>query len=89
MSSAEIVELTTCPGGAYENFAGRDASRGVRLYIFSLLEHSSGLKMAKQSFDEGMLTPIDQPIDDLSDLTPSERENMRGRSAADDTSSAF
>jgi len=34
--------------------------------------------MAKQSFDEDMLTPVDQPIDDLSDLTASERENMRG-----------
>jgi len=35
--------------------------------------------MAKQSFDETMLTPIDQPIDDLEDLTPSERDNMRGK----------
>jgi len=49
------------PGGPYENFAGRDASRG----------------MAKQSFDEDMLTPIDQPIDDLADLSASERDNMR------------
>ena len=58
--------------GMYANFAGRDASRG----------------MAKQSFDEGpfepmgvtradswhsdMLTELDQPLDKLQDLTPSE-----------------
>lgn len=45
------------PDGPYGNFAGRDASRG----------------MAKQSFDAEMLTPLDQPIDDLADITPSER----------------
>ncbi|KAH7106118.1 cytochrome b5 [Auriculariales sp. MPI-PUGE-AT-0066] len=50
------------PGGMYGNFAGRDASRG----------------MAKQSFDEEMLTPIDQPLDKLEDLTPSEIDNMNG-----------
>lgn len=44
------------PGGPYGNFAGRDASRG----------------MAKQSFDLEMLTPLDQPIDKLEDLTASE-----------------
>ncbi|WFD34486.1 Dihydrodipicolinate synthase [Malassezia cuniculi] len=48
------------PDGPYGNFAGRDASRG----------------MAKQSFDADMLTPLDQPIDKLEDLTPSERTNM-------------
>ncbi|KAI0364620.1 cytochrome b5 [Pilatotrama ljubarskyi] len=50
------------PNGMYANFAGRDASRG----------------MAKQSFDEDMLTPIDQPLDKLDDLTPEEIENMKG-----------
>ncbi|KNE61051.1 hypothetical protein AMAG_06806 [Allomyces macrogynus ATCC 38327] len=45
------------PGGPYGNFAGRDASRGL----------------SKHSFDVSMLTPIDQPIDDLADLTPDER----------------
>ncbi|KAF8582954.1 cytochrome b5 [Ramaria rubella] len=50
------------PDGMYGNFAGRDASRG----------------MAKQSFDETMLTPIDQPLDKLQDLDSSEIENMRG-----------
>ncbi|KIR37118.1 hypothetical protein I310_01196 [Cryptococcus deuterogattii CA1014] len=44
--------------------------------------------MAKQSFEPGkyftsitsgnVLTPVDKPLDDLSDLTPSEIENMRG-----------
>ncbi|TFY56180.1 hypothetical protein EVJ58_g7796 [Rhodofomes roseus] len=48
--------------GMYANFAGRDASRG----------------MAKQSFDLEMLTPLDQPLDKLDDLTPDEIENMRG-----------
>ncbi|KAG9102540.1 hypothetical protein FRC06_001814 [Ceratobasidium sp. 370] len=46
----------------YGNFAGRDASRG----------------MAKQSFDEDMLTPVDQPLDKLQDLTREEVANMQG-----------
>ncbi|KAK1925424.1 cytochrome b5 [Papiliotrema laurentii] len=50
------------PDGMYGNFAGRDASRG----------------MAKQSFDEEMLTDIDKPLDSLTDLTSAEVENMRG-----------
>ncbi|CEH14425.1 Putative steroid membrane receptor Hpr6.6/25-Dx [Ceraceosorus bombacis] len=49
------------PGGPYGNFAGRDASRG----------------MAKQSFALEMLTPLDQPLDKLDDLTPAEVTNMR------------
>lgn len=48
------------PGGPYENFAGRDASRGL----------------AKNSFDEEMLTPINQPIDKLEDLTDDERRSL-------------
>jgi len=50
------------PNGMYGNFAGRDASRG----------------MAKQSFDLDMLTPIDQPLDKLTDLAPDEIDNMKG-----------
>ncbi|KAI0919718.1 hypothetical protein AcW1_003104 [Taiwanofungus camphoratus] len=50
------------PDGMYANFAGRDASRG----------------MAKQSFDTEMLTPVDQPLDKLDDLTPDEIDNMKG-----------
>jgi len=34
--------------------------------------------VAKQSFDLETLTPIDQPLDKLEDLTPRERLNMRG-----------
>ncbi|CAE6499454.1 unnamed protein product [Rhizoctonia solani] len=50
------------PDGMYGNFAGRDASRG----------------MAKQSFDEDTLTPVDQPLDKLEDLTREEVANMQG-----------
>lgn len=49
-------------GGPYSNFGGRDASRGL----------------AKQSFEEDMLTATDKPIDPLEDLTKSEWENLRG-----------
>jgi len=50
------------PDGMYWRVAGRDASRSV----------------ARQSFDPEPLTPIDQPLDKLENLTPRERENMRG-----------
>ncbi|KAL2001230.1 hypothetical protein VTN02DRAFT_2073 [Thermoascus thermophilus] len=51
------------PGGPYENFAGRDASRGL----------------ACQSFDEEMLTKdLKGPLDDLSDLNEEQLENLRG-----------
>lgn len=51
------------PGGPYENFAGRDASRGL----------------AFGSFDEDMLTKdLQGPLDKLEDLGPEEQEALRG-----------
>ncbi|KAI4254146.1 MAG: hypothetical protein LQ352_003253 [Teloschistes flavicans] len=51
------------PGGPYENFAGRDASRGL----------------ACGSFDEDMLTKdLDGPLDDLKGLGEEEMEAMKG-----------
>ena len=51
------------PGGPYENFAGRDATRGL----------------ACQSFDEDMLTKdLDGPLDDCSDLNSEQTENLNG-----------
>lgn len=51
------------PGGPYQNFAGRDASRGL----------------ACGSFDEDMLTKdLDGPLDPLADLGAEEMEALRG-----------
>lgn len=51
------------PGGPYENFAGRDASRGL----------------ACGSFDEDMLTKdLDGPLDTLADLGAEEMEALKG-----------
>lgn len=51
------------PGGPYENFAGRDATRGL----------------ACQSFDEDMLTKdLEGPLDDCNDLTSEQIENLHG-----------
>ncbi|KAI7861223.1 cytochrome b5-like heme/steroid binding domain-containing protein [Spinellus fusiger] len=49
------------PGGPYENFAGHDASRGL----------------AKNSFDEDMITDPLGPIDKLEDLAADEWESLR------------
>lgn len=48
------------PGGPYENFAGRDASRGLAL----------------NSFDLSTLTPLEEPLDTLETLSPEERESL-------------
>ncbi|CAH1759246.1 2982_t:CDS:2 [Entrophospora sp. SA101] len=48
------------PDGPYGNFAGRDASRGL----------------AKNSFDLDVLTPIDQEIDKLEDLSHEELDSL-------------
>ncbi|OAP59366.1 hypothetical protein AYL99_06664 [Fonsecaea erecta] len=51
------------PGGPYENFAGRDATRGL----------------ACQSFDEEMLTKdLDGPLDPCDDLSPEQVDNLNG-----------
>ncbi|CAD6503402.1 BgTH12-03067 [Blumeria graminis f. sp. triticale] len=51
------------PGGPYENFAGRDASRGL----------------AKGSFDEEVLTKdLEGPLDKLEDLDEDELEALQG-----------
>ncbi|KAL9107525.1 MAG: hypothetical protein Q9227_007627 [Pyrenula ochraceoflavens] len=51
------------PGGPYENFAGRDATRGL----------------ACQSFDEEMLTKdLDGPLDDCKDLNEEQIDNLNG-----------
>ncbi|KAK8033079.1 DNA damage response protein [Apiospora marii] len=51
------------PGGPYENFAGRDASRGL----------------ACHSFDREMLTEdLDGPLDTLEGLGSEEMESLRG-----------
>ena len=51
------------PGGPYENFAGRDATRGL----------------AYQSFDEDVLTKdLDGPLDDCKDLNKDQTENLNG-----------
>lgn len=51
------------PGGAYANFAGRDASRGL----------------ACGSFDEDMLTQdLEGPLDTLNGLGDEEMEALRG-----------
>lgn len=44
------------PEGPYHNFAGRDASRGL----------------SKNSFEDDVLVPLDQPIDELKDLDEEE-----------------
>ncbi|KAL0079445.1 cytochrome b5-like heme/steroid binding domain-containing protein [Phycomyces blakesleeanus] len=49
------------PGGPYENFGGHDASRGL----------------AKNSFDEDMITDPMGPIDKLEDLATEEWESLR------------
>jgi membrane-associated progesterone receptor component len=51
------------PGGPYENFAGRDATRGL----------------ACQSFDDEMLTKdLEGPLDDCNDLTAEQIDNLNG-----------
>eukprot|EP00842_Homolaphlyctis_polyrhiza_P004621 jgi/Hompol1/515/HPOL_002383-RA len=48
------------PGGMYENFAGRDASRGL----------------AKNSFDKSEIADINGPIDKLTNLNAEEKQSL-------------
>ncbi|KAK6527051.1 hypothetical protein TWF281_010246 [Arthrobotrys megalospora] len=50
------------PGASYSLFAGRDASKGL----------------AKGVLDPSLLTPLDQELDTLEDLTAEERETLQG-----------
>ena len=66
----------------YGNFAGRDASRGMAKQSFEegtsssilslLLPANSSSLTRMLMFRSDMLTPIDKPLDALSDLTLSE-----------------
>ncbi|KAF3917856.1 Neudesin [Dactylellina cionopaga] len=50
------------PGGPYNIFAGKDASRGL----------------ARGALDDSLLKGVDEEIDDLSDLTAEEKEVLQG-----------
>ena len=61
----------------YGNFAGRDASRGMAKQSFDLgtpkkrfLSRNDLPRLDSSTIE--MLTPIDQPLDKLEDLTPEE-----------------
>lgn len=61
--SNNLKNANLSKGGPYENFAGRDASRGL----------------AHQSFDLEMLTEdLKGPLDDLKDLDADQLENLQG-----------
>jgi len=74
--NGKVFDVTTGrnfygPGGPYGNFAGRDASRGMAKQSFAI-----GAFWARSEDDADcaeMLTPLDQPLDKLEDLTGPER----------------
>jgi len=62
------------PNGPYGNFAGRDASRGMAKQSFALGTcRYVTLRYLAVLITKDVLTPIDQPIDKLEDLTDLER----------------
>ena len=62
------------PNGPYGNFAGRDASRGMAKQSFALGTcRYVTLRYFVVLITKDVLTPIDQPIDKLEDLTELER----------------
>ncbi len=57
----------------YANFAGRDASRGMAKQSFDEgVYFSYSYVSLKLNVRVDMLTPLDQPLDKLDDLTPDE-----------------
>jgi membrane-associated progesterone receptor component len=56
----------------YGNFAGRDASRGMAKQSFDIGTHPSLRVVSTSDSIAEMLTPVDQPLDKLEDLTPEE-----------------
>ena len=57
----------------YGNFAGRDASRGMAKQSFDLgMNHPSIWGAGANVLFSDMLTPIDEPLDDLADLKKDE-----------------
>lgn len=76
VDQARRISHGTCTSldGPYGNFAGRDASRGMAKQSFD--EGLSGVFVLRLTAIDrhvpDMLTPIDQPLDKLEDLTPSE-----------------
>ena len=62
------------------NFAGRDASRGLAKQSFEMVTAvytTTCVGYLRYLYVQDMLTPIDVPIDDLSDLSPSEWGNLK------------
>ena len=71
LSADERIEWRT--DGMYANFAGRDASRGMAKQSFEEGAHYLPFfhTLLTHTLTE-MLTPIDQPLDKLEDLTQEE-----------------
>ena len=73
-----LIFLLACPfsEGMYANFAGRDASRGMAKQSFDLgacmLFDERRRPSSHRRWHPDMLTPIDQPLDKLDNLTPEE-----------------
>jgi membrane-associated progesterone receptor component len=59
------------PGGPYGNFAGRDASRGLSKGSFDDGTRDTGMELRVD-----MITPLDQPMDALADMTPEEAKAL-------------
>ena len=71
---AGVCVDATYTDGMYGNFAGRDASRGMAKQSFDLglLAFVIKWRLRLMGCMVDMLTPIDEPLDKLEDLTPEE-----------------